>query len=506
MSGHGRRWVVGSIFSRGAVLVLIAVGGLWPTYLNLLHAYNNERIVGLSHGELWQGFYRAVHHADDFLGREAALSGLFVGTPASFTIGGISFIDPLAALSLIAANPFALGAMVASVLAVLAVVVLFGRAFCSFACPASLFFSSALRIREKTEDRFPALVSMRRAVPLGMRLGLLVGGLVAAVIAGSWVWQLILPYWMISTEIVNGIIGVPLGITYYLFVFIVLADFLVFPGEFCRALCPLGLLLGRTSRSAVVRVRAAQRDCAENCDRCANGCDLHLDPRHGAVSDCSLCGRCVTVCPVKKLAIRPHWPLITKRTAAGLGGAALAVVLSVPADLAAHHYHGLPHYGYFDNYPQAPTEEYIAGNGRFEMNFTLYNFQGMQRADVNQPDDVQLFLVVFDLKNKRVVGGRAQIEIHDGTQRLALWDQQAEQESIYLVHTQLPPSDELRLTVTFDAGLEQPVKLSSEFRLPGEGGRSPLTWFAGGLVVLIVAMVLAGKQKRPAAKGAKGKQ
>jgi ferredoxin len=277
--------------------------------------------------------------------------------------------------------------------------------------------------------------------------------------------------------------------------FVFIADFFVFPGEFCKSACPLGLLLGRTSRIAVFRVHAEHLDCLEDCENCLSACDLSLDPTHGTAADCNLCGRCISVCPAKKLTIRAKLPIVSSR--AVIAASAMVLFFLVPRNLDAHHYHGLPHYGYFDNYPQTPTEEYIAGDGRWEMNFTLYNFQGMQREDVNQPNDVQIFLVIFDLKDNSIFGGRAKIEIISQDRLLANWNQMAEQESIFLIHTEIPDPDDLNLRVTFDDPDGKPITLTSSFQLPGEGGQRPLVWVGAGLIFLVVALIFAGKQKRP---------
>jgi len=220
-----------------------------------------------------------------------------------------------------------------------------------------------------------------------------------------------------------------------------------------------------------------------------------LDPTHGTAADCNLCGRCISVCPANKLVIRAKLPFSTPRNI--LAASVIALLFLLPRNLDAHHYHGLPHYGYFDNYPQTPTEEYIAGDGRWEMNFTLYNFQGMQREDVNQPNDVQIFLVIFDLKDKSIFGGRANIEITSRDRLVAKWNQMAEQESIFLINTEITDLDDLILKVTFVDPDGKSVSLSSPFQLPGEGGQRPLVWIGAALIFLVVALIFAGKQKRP---------
>ena len=102
------------------------------------------------------------------------------------------------------------------------------------------------------------------------------------------------------------------------------------------------------------------------------------------------------------------------------------------------------------------------------MHFTIYNFQGMQRADVDAPDDVQLFLVVYDLRRQKPYGGSADIEIHSGDSAVARWRMEPEQESVFYIHTQVPP-DDLSLRVRFADPEGKEVLLVSSFELPGEG-------------------------------------
>ena len=41
---------------------------------------------------------------------------------------------------------------------------------------------------------------------------------------------------------------------------------------------------------------------------------------------------------------------------------------------SAHHFKGLPHYNYFENYPQVPEEEFLGDAGNYEVSLVLYDF------------------------------------------------------------------------------------------------------------------------------------
>ncbi len=74
----------------------------------------------------------------------------------------------------------------------------------------------------------------------------------------------------------------------------------------CRALCPLGALLGAASRWSVLRLEKHGERC-EDCNRCLLHCQGGDDPIPGArwrKSECHLCLNCVADCPEGGLAFR----------------------------------------------------------------------------------------------------------------------------------------------------------------------------------------------------------
>ncbi len=40
--------------------------------------------------------------------------------------------------------------------------------------------------------------------------------------------------------------------------------------------------------------------------------------------------------------------------------------------LAAHHFKGLPHFNYFENYPQIPQDEFLGQFGDYECSLVIY--------------------------------------------------------------------------------------------------------------------------------------
>ncbi|MCU0725690.1 MAG: 4Fe-4S dicluster domain-containing protein [Planctomycetes bacterium] len=69
------------------------------------------------------------------------------------------------------------------------------------------------------------------------------------------------------------------------------------PRFFCRALCPLGALLGLFSRFALFRIHRDEATC-NGCDLCATGCEGAAEPeKRVRLSECMVCMNCYEDCP-----------------------------------------------------------------------------------------------------------------------------------------------------------------------------------------------------------------
>ncbi|MEK7408905.1 MAG: DUF6599 family protein [Acidobacteriota bacterium] len=118
----------------------------------------------------------------------------------------------------------------------------------------------------------------------------------------------------------------------------------------CRALCPLGALLGAVSRWAILGLEKHPSRC-EDCDRCLLHCQGGDDPIPGAPwrkAECHLCFNCVADCPESgiKFTFFPATPttvdgpnLQRRRalTSLAAGAAALPIFRSSAGLIAEHH-------------------------------------------------------------------------------------------------------------------------------------------------------------------------
>lgn len=120
---------------------------------------------------------------------------------------------------------------------------------------------------------------------------------------------------------------------------------------------------------------------------------------------------------------------------------------------SAHHFKGLPHFSYFENYPQVPQEEFLGRIGHFETSLMIYDFQGLTKLDAEQPDDVRMYLVLFDLEKNQTYTGPLNIQVMDGDVPVAERHfASSEEESLYSFTRSLPLDGDLSLEIRLEDG------------------------------------------------------
>ena len=103
----------------------------------------------------------------------------------------------------------------------------------------------------------------------------------------------------------------------------------------CRAICPLGALLGAVSRWSILGLHKDPESC-NNCNRCLLNCQGGDDPIGGVPwrkSECLMCMNCVGSCPDHSLTFRifRNEPEVAspdlgrRRTLTGIAAGAVAV-------------------------------------------------------------------------------------------------------------------------------------------------------------------------------------
>ena len=177
------------------------------------------------------------------------------------------------------------------------------------------------------------------------------------------------------------------------------------------------------------------------------------------------------------------------------------LLLLLGSSASAHHNKGLPHYGYFENYPQVPTEDYIHLDGRWEVGGVLFNFQGLNaRATSDTPNDVKFYVYVYDLDANQTV--RAPIDftiLKEGVVVTRFERTEPDQEGVYITRETLPESGAYTLVYDFVQD-GAPVHLTLPFQVDLAADRVnwPLLGGLGAGVILVFSLALAGRRRRHA--------
>ena len=463
-----------------AFIAYAALGTLWRNYKL---AHNSSRLVGLMHGETWGRAYRLNEDFLLLMGEDTAhQSTQFLGFPWAGRIAGLDTADPILAVSLALRDGAPPLQILLALLLPLGLALVLGKVFCSHLCPMRLAFELGELVRtglKRLRVPLPEVVS-------DTRLGgwVLVGGSLATLFAGTAVWLLILPYTSLAIGMFSAITTGALSVAWVVVLLWWVIDVLFAPGYWCHNLCPTGFLLEMVGRFSLLRlVKRGIEECPKSCNLCERACPYRLRPKHREHRPaCDNCGRCASVCPSQRLVRK--LPVL-----------AFALAwLAFPGGASAHHNKGLPHYGYYENYPQVPTEEHVEIQGRWEIGATIFNFQGYDlRQTSDTPNDVKIFLYLYDLENDENYTGPVDIEIRRDGEVVARYDRtEVDSESIYSTRETLPETGEYELVCLFEGN-----EASLRFYVDLNDG---LSWSTIAMIVfpvlLVFGLAVKGRSRR----------
>jgi len=417
----------------GLVLFVVytAFGSTWRNYKV---AHNHRRLVALIEGDFWGKLYAANEDALSVLGEPYEKSLDFLGMPWASRFFGVDSSDPTLVVSQVVTTGSLSLSLLLSMAVPLLLAVLLGKVFCSHLCPMRLLFELMEGTRRGLRKLGLPMPEVRSRTRLGGWVWL--GGLFAATLAGTSVWLLILPYVSLSTGIFLYISAGTVSAVFAVVAFWATVELLFAPGYFCHNVCPTGFLLENLGRFSLLRLRKRPETCPASCTLCQKACPYGLSPKEETHRPaCDNCGRCVPACPSAKLSRRLSLPIVT-----GL------LVWLVPTFASAHHNKGLPHYGYFDNYPQVPTEEYIDIQGKWEFGATIFNFQGLDRRTADTPNDVKIYCYLYDVEADRAYTSDVDFEIrHDGMVVSSFHRSVVDEEAVYSTRETLPETGDYEL-------------------------------------------------------------
>ncbi|HEY6099893.1 MAG TPA: 4Fe-4S binding protein, partial [Anaeromyxobacter sp.] len=203
------------------------------------------------------------------------LATLARGDPRAFRAGVLHEADPLTAVSLaLADGGFPVALLLAA--ALLLLTLLFGRFFCGWICPLGTLqqlSSWLLTPRTRRES-----LEVNRLRPWHAWKYALLAFLLALALPGSTQAGLLDPLSLLARGLASGpwpaLFGkpaVPGGIVAVALLLAVLLASRWVPRFFCRALCPLGALLGVFGRFALFRIERGEAACAD-CRLCTFAC------------------------------------------------------------------------------------------------------------------------------------------------------------------------------------------------------------------------------------------
>jgi polyferredoxin len=249
-------------------------------------------------------------------------------------------------------------------LIVLVPTIVLGRFFCGWICPLGSINQFLGRIRGGSRNRKALIASNRYKKWQATKYFVLVAGLLAA-LCGSNLLGWIDPFSLLLRS--AGLSMLPAAASqkhvvvyqthYWLSLLLgvgivaLLAMNLWVPRFWCRALCPLGAVLGLASRWSRLKLHRDSSKCNQ-CRRCQLACQGGDDPAGKAPwrkSECHLCLNCVAACPEGSIEFRfstentiEAAPKLMRRTALVAAATGLAVVPLLRAEKALHKVrHGL---------------------------------------------------------------------------------------------------------------------------------------------------------------------
>lgn len=257
-----------------------------------------------------------------------------LGSLCAFGVSDIASICPVGILETAIAGRILLPLPLIVLLAIIALTVLFGRAFCGWVCPVPLSRKLITNKEERdawAQDRknakdtcgcHPAGTSRKKPhFPLFSRnnysaLAVLAVTLITTVVFGFPVFCLVCPVGLVFATIF-AIIRLAafneLVVDIIVFPTLIVLE-LVLLRKWCSSFCPIGAFLGLFSRFNRVLVPKVNRSAClttthdAHCDLCHQACNFDIDLVRGAGSgvpaDCSKCGECAAACPVEAISFR----------------------------------------------------------------------------------------------------------------------------------------------------------------------------------------------------------
>jgi ferredoxin-type protein NapH len=242
-----------------------------------------------------------------FLLQFLRVKALVGGLSGSLAVWFVKLIDVFAYVeSLIASMDFTTTALWA-VLPVIAIYLIFGRAFCGWVCPMDFLFEMVDKVKVRSQKK---TIADKISPKLGYVIAAILLGISALIeipfftnyishltnffrlLTGSVFFALNLPFEPAVLAYSGSIIIMLLGLEYF------------FPRLWCRVLCPVGKTYGLFNKVSLLKLKFLEGECGE-CNLCEQMCYMnvkiarYIDKPGLRDANCIYCGRCVEGCETK---------------------------------------------------------------------------------------------------------------------------------------------------------------------------------------------------------------
>lgn len=248
--------------------------------------------------------------------RSTALIG---GLSGADIFGIIKMLDVFAFIETIFASKGVSWAVITSVLAVIAIYLLFGRSFCGWVCPYDLFFAWVQKLRgiifrkKKKQNRYVYAGKLHTTGYAIIGIVLLLSAVIGVPFFTKYFSHLTNFFRTISTGVYYGS-DVPVSVYMFIISAGIVAAFIIleffFPRYWCRYFCPVGKVYGGFNKVSVIKLRFKDMETCTQCYLCQRNCYMDVPltefidrmKENGTKTatlrstDCIYCGLCVEHC------------------------------------------------------------------------------------------------------------------------------------------------------------------------------------------------------------------
>jgi polyferredoxin len=178
--------------------------------------------------------------------------------------------------------------------------VLFGRAFCGWACPFGTLHDMLSPTNRRKEVKIQNYWYVKYAILfLTLALAWFALDTIFCKFCPSGSLFAAIPFRLLNPSLSE------FGTYFYVHMFtlaLTIALALLISRFWCRYLCPMGAIAGAFNKVSVVNISLNEKKC-EKCLSCLEACGMGITKLEdiGNSTDCILCGRCVEVCTLHAL-------------------------------------------------------------------------------------------------------------------------------------------------------------------------------------------------------------